>query len=72
MPAEREELQQFLEHLRRRRGVGERPVVRRLAHAEVGDERAETVAPETRHQAAGELQGVEHLVGELDSRPLRP
>ena len=60
------------EHLRRRRSVGEGPVVRRLAHAEVADERAQTVAFETGHQAAGELQGVEDLVGELDSHLLRP
>ena len=44
-------------------------MVRRLAHAEVGDERAEAVAPEPGHQAAGELQGVEHLVRELDPAP---
>ena len=48
-----EKLQEFLEYLRRRRGVGERPMVRRLAHAEVGDERAETVSPEPGHQAPG-------------------
>ena len=39
-------------------------MVRRLAHAEVADERAQTVALETRHQRAGEFQGVEDLVGE--------
>src|SRR5829696_5098834 len=48
-----EKLQQLFEHLGGRRGVGERPVVRRLAHAEVGDERAETVSPEPGHQAPG-------------------
>ena len=64
-----QEFQEVLEHLRRRRGVGEGPVVRRLAHAEVGNQRAEAVAPEPGHQAAGQLQGVEHLVRELDPAP---
>ncbi|CAA9512748.1 MAG: hypothetical protein AVDCRST_MAG12-3315, partial [uncultured Rubrobacteraceae bacterium] len=42
-PGRAQELEEPLEDFRGRRGVGERPVVRGLAHPEVVDERAQTV-----------------------------